>query len=338
MTRRLTSTLAIVVVVTAVIGFGDRPALRAQTPPSLFRSGVDVVSLSVTVNNADRKYVGDLNRDDFLVLENGVAQQVTYFARTAVPLTLALLIDSSASMEQAMVTAQEAAAGFVRTLTPADTAAIVDFDSRVEMAQGFTSDVRALEEAILRTTAGGATAMFNAIYITLKELAKKIAPEEAQDPGAVRSSCYRMATTPPALSASKRRSMRRRVRTPPSTPLGWASRTSQGHAHATRKARSSCAGWRSKPAAAPSFLSKPRTSPTSIEISAKSSRASIPWRTSRAAREKTASGDASPYASIARASRSEPSRATLLRTSDWLQTRGHQCPRDTPCARRGVPR
>ena len=182
MTRRLTSTLAMVAVMSSVIGPSHRPALLAQAPPSLFRSGVDLVSLSVTVSNSAHSYVGDLNRDDFVVLENGVPQNVTYFARTAVPLTLALLIDSSASMEQAMVTAQEAAVGFVRTLTRADTAAIVDFDSRVEMAQGFTSDVRALEEAILRTTAGGATAMFNAIYIALKELAKKTAPDEAQRP------------------------------------------------------------------------------------------------------------------------------------------------------------
>ena len=106
----------------------------------------------MTVSNAAHSYVGDLDRDDFVVLENGVPQNVTFFAKTAVPLALALLLDSSASMEQAMATAQEAAIGFVRELTPADMATIIDFDSRVETAQGFTSDVRALEDAIRGTS------------------------------------------------------------------------------------------------------------------------------------------------------------------------------------------
>ncbi len=182
MTRRLSSTLAMVAVMSSVIGPGHRPALLAQAPPSPFRSGVDLVSLSLTVRNSAHSYVGDLNRDDFVVLENGVPQNVTFFARTAVPLTLALLLDSSASREQAMATAQEAAIGFVRTLARADMAAIVDFDSRVAMAQGFTSDVRALEAAIRGTKAGGSTAMFNAVYIALKALGKKTAPDEEQRP------------------------------------------------------------------------------------------------------------------------------------------------------------
>ncbi len=173
----------------AVVGVGlmvgpvDRRELLAQPERPEFRLGVDLVSLSVTVTDASRRYVADLDRNDFVIVENGVPQNLTFFARTGVPLALALLIDSSASMEQSMVTAQEAAIGFARQLGPADMATVVDFDSRVQIAQGFTSDIVALENAIRGTSAGGSTVLYNALYIALKELAKLI-PQD--DPGAPR--------------------------------------------------------------------------------------------------------------------------------------------------------
>lgn len=71
-----------------------------------------------------------------------------------------------------MATAQEAAIGFTQKLRPQDVAQIVDFDSRVEIAQDFTNDKGALERAIRATAAGGSTSLHNAIYISLKELAK----------------------------------------------------------------------------------------------------------------------------------------------------------------------
>ena len=120
----------------------------------------------------------DLNRENFEVLENGVRQRLTFFGRTDVPLALALLLDTSASMAQALPTAQQAAIGFSRQLEPTDLATVIDFDSRVNILQGFTNDVAALEVAIRRTRAGGSTALYNAVYISLKELNAIRLPEE----------------------------------------------------------------------------------------------------------------------------------------------------------------
>jgi Ca-activated chloride channel family protein len=145
-----------------------------QASPRPFRSGVDVVSMNVTVTDAARRYVTDLNREDFQVLEDGRAQRVTFFQRSSLPLALALLIDTSASMEGNLGMAQEAAVGFVRELGPNDLASVVDFDSRVQVRQDFTADHAALDAAIRRTTAGGSTALYNALYIALKELNKTI--------------------------------------------------------------------------------------------------------------------------------------------------------------------
>jgi Ca-activated chloride channel family protein len=100
---------------------------------------------------------------------------VTFFNHTNLPIALALLIDTSASMEPKLATAQEAAIGFARKLRTQDLAEIVDFDSRVVVLQGFTSAVPELEQAIRKTSAGGSTSLYNAIYIALKDLKKVVA-------------------------------------------------------------------------------------------------------------------------------------------------------------------
>ena len=121
----------------------------------------------------------DLTQDDFLLYEDGVLQETTYFARRQLPIALALLMDTSASMDERMTTAQEAAIGFSRRLRPEDLAEIIDFDSRVDILQSFTNSVDALEEAIRLTSAGGSTALYNALYISLRELKK--APLRVED-------------------------------------------------------------------------------------------------------------------------------------------------------------
>ena len=152
---------------------------EAQQRPS-FRSGVDVVSLSVTVTGQDNRYITDLTQDDFLVYEDGVQQETTFFTRAQLTISLALLLDTSASMEQRLQTAQEAAVGFASRLRPEDMAEIINFDSRVQILETFTNDQQRLERAIRQTSAGGSTSLYNAIYISLKEL-KKVRAQTFED-------------------------------------------------------------------------------------------------------------------------------------------------------------
>lgn len=152
-------------------------ALSAQGTPQqeqqkLFRATVDVVSLNVTVVDPQNRYITDLSEQDFAVFEDGMRQELTYFNRTSLPIALSLLMDTSASMENRMQFAQDAAIGFARKLRPQDVAQVVDFDSRVEVLQDFTNKVDELERAIRSTSPGGSTSLHNALYISLKELAK----------------------------------------------------------------------------------------------------------------------------------------------------------------------
>jgi Ca-activated chloride channel family protein len=153
------------------------PQQTPQQPPpqAPFRAGVDVVSLNVTVTDGPAHYVTDLTADDFNVFEDGVKQDVTFFNRTNLPIALALLMDTSASMESKLPTAQEAAIGFGKRLRAQDLAEVIDFDSRVVVLQNFTNSASELEGAIRKTSAGGSTSLFNAVYIALKDLKKVVA-------------------------------------------------------------------------------------------------------------------------------------------------------------------
>lgn len=157
---------------------GEGASSSSQRQAPAFRVGVDIVSLNVTVTDTQNRYVTDLDQDDFVVFEDGIKQDLTFFNRRQQPIALSLLLDSSASMEDKLATLQTAAVNFVRKLKPNDLAQVVDFDSRVEVRQGFTPNHEDLESAIYKTAAGGSTSLHNAIYIALKELKKVKAVDE----------------------------------------------------------------------------------------------------------------------------------------------------------------
>jgi Ca-activated chloride channel homolog len=154
------------------------PSTAANRQQPSFRSGIDIVSLNITVTDGSNHYVTDLAENDFSVFEDGVKQHVTFFSRRQQPIAMSLLLDSSASMEQHLGTLQTAATNFIKKLKPNDIAQVIDFDSRVEIRQGFTGNQTELQSAIEQTNAGGSTSLHNAIYIALKELRKVKAVSE----------------------------------------------------------------------------------------------------------------------------------------------------------------
>lgn len=155
-------------------------ALGAQQRPQPFRAGVELVSLNVTVTDPTTgKYVTDLAQDDFAVFEDGAKQTLSFFSHTATPISLSLLLDTSASMEERMGIAQEAAIGLTKQLHRDDEAEVLDFDSQVRVLSPFTRDPAALEKAIRATSASGSTSLYNAVYIALKDLKKDRAASSA---------------------------------------------------------------------------------------------------------------------------------------------------------------
>lgn len=149
-------------------------ATAAAGPPAanrlVFRADIEAVNLNVSISDGQR-YVTDLLQGDFEVFEDGIRQDVALFSHEHTPISLAILLDSSLSMEGKLDEAKEAAVRFVRRLRPQDEAQIVHFNERVRVVQGFTPDVGALEAAIRSARAGGGTALYTAVYVALKDLA-----------------------------------------------------------------------------------------------------------------------------------------------------------------------
>jgi Ca-activated chloride channel homolog len=145
--------------------------LRGQD--AVFRSGIDLVALNVVVTDSQQKFVTGLQARDFAVFEDGVPQDVSYFAVAPLPLDLAILLDTSASMTDKMNTVHQAASGFASTLRTGDRVMVVDIKDATKILQPLTADLEMARSAIAQTKAKGGTALFNGLYLTLKELAKQ---------------------------------------------------------------------------------------------------------------------------------------------------------------------
>ena len=141
-----------------------------SAPSSVFRSGVDVVALNVVVTDQQQKFVSGLTAQDFAVYEDGVQQDLSFFAATHLPLDLAILLDTSASMTDKIRNVQDAAVGFASSMREGDRAMIVDIKDGTKILQPLTGDISAATAAIRSTAAKGGTGLYNGLYLTLKEL------------------------------------------------------------------------------------------------------------------------------------------------------------------------
>jgi Ca-activated chloride channel homolog len=149
------------------------PPRPAPTPRTLeFGTGIEVINLNVSVTDPFNRYVTDLKKPDFAVFEDGIKQDLSLFTQENLPISLSLLIDVSASMDEKLPFAQTAASRFVKTLRPQDNAQIVQFNDRITNLQDFTADHSLLDAAIRRTSASGPTALHNALYVALKDLTR----------------------------------------------------------------------------------------------------------------------------------------------------------------------
>jgi Ca-activated chloride channel family protein len=177
--KRLVSVLFIIIAAAGSAASAQPPAAQPpQTPTTpaapvaTFKSATELVALNVTVVDQQQNYVAGLAESDFAVFEDGVKQDVSFFASSQIPLDLIVLIDASASMLDKMAVAQEAALGFVRTLRQGDRAAIVAFNDGTRVLQPLTANLSELETAIRSTQPSGATALHNAIYVALREFGR----------------------------------------------------------------------------------------------------------------------------------------------------------------------
>jgi len=145
--------------------------ITRKVPFSAFER-VNRVVLWLSVTDKKGELQTNLKRDEFRVLENGREQKIIDFYLEDRPITLAILIDTSGSMQDRMDEVHAAAADFVDTLRPEDKALVIDFDDKVFLIQDLTSDHEALRTAIGSTKPLGATAIFDALHASYRKIGK----------------------------------------------------------------------------------------------------------------------------------------------------------------------
>lgn len=116
------------------------PAVRLRT---------DLVLLDVQVlNKKTGRMVGKLRKEDFLLQEDGVRQEITHFSQDKLPLSVVLLVDVSGSVQRGMSQIRDGALYALQRLKPDDEIALVAFATSVRMIQEFTKDKRLVAEKI----------------------------------------------------------------------------------------------------------------------------------------------------------------------------------------------
>jgi VWFA-related protein len=131
----------------------------ADQPVTTFKANTNVVQLFFNVKDKKGGMIGHLPKDAFEVAEDGKPQTIKYFsAESQLPLTLGILIDSSASQERVLNMEQEVGGAFLtQILREKDMAFVMDFNIGVSLVQDFTSSPRRLKEALnsVKINSGG---------------------------------------------------------------------------------------------------------------------------------------------------------------------------------------
>jgi VWFA-related protein len=137
------------------------------------------VEIPVHVTDRLGATVAGLTEDDFELWEDGVAQTVSHFSVEEAPLSVGLVFDCSGSMQDKIGRAAEVARSFLRTANPGDEFFLVDFSDGPKLVSPFTTDAGDVLAHILPTGAVGATALLDAIQLSLKQMKNAVNPRKA---------------------------------------------------------------------------------------------------------------------------------------------------------------
>jgi VWFA-related protein len=129
----------------------------------VFKKQVEEVVLHATVVDAQQRLVTNLDKNNFSVSENGVAQTITSFRREDVPVEIGIVVDNSGSMRDKRQQVEDAVLELVRASNPQDQVFVVNFGSNPYLDQDFTGDVNLLQAALHQVSAKGSTALYDAV-------------------------------------------------------------------------------------------------------------------------------------------------------------------------------
>jgi Ca-activated chloride channel family protein len=174
MKKSLTATLLML----ASAAYAQQAPVQKQAPSqpeTTLKVDVKLVNVYVTVTDDHGAPVGGLKKENFVVQEDGREQKISVFDKeSAVPLSIALAIDTSLSTRHDLPLEQASAKRFARAiLRPVDALSVYGFSETVSQATGYTAELKRIDEGIDHIRLGAATALFDAVYVTSRSLDKR---------------------------------------------------------------------------------------------------------------------------------------------------------------------
>jgi len=148
------------------------PQSRSEEAGDVVALTAELVVLDVTVVDRHHRVVPDLEKDRFVVYENGVRQEIAFFSREETPVSLGLVLDTSGSMRRKLGKVVAAAKSLMRQSHPEDEYFLVAFKGEAELLEDFTRDVALIHDALDNLIASGQTALLDAIYLSVEHAQK----------------------------------------------------------------------------------------------------------------------------------------------------------------------
>jgi len=177
--------MLLVVFVAAMVSAQTRPRPRPRPTPTpeitdekpgepkdieTLKTDTNLVTVPVIATDRSGLYIANLTKDDFTIREDGVQQEIAFFAQTSAPFHVVLMLDTSASTQDKLAVIQQAAFAFVQQLQANDRVKVVSFDDEVRDLNDFTNDRAMLKAAINKTRSGSGTKLYDAVALSLNSL------------------------------------------------------------------------------------------------------------------------------------------------------------------------
>jgi len=175
---RKSATLTLLLLACAM-SYAQRPAAQRQSttePETTLKLDVKLVNVYVTVTDAHGAPVGGLQKENFLVQEDGREQKISVFDKeSALPISIALAIDTSLSTRHDLPLEQASAKRFAHDIVrPVDALSVFSFSESVSQSPfGYTPDLKRIDEGIDHVRLGAATALFDAVYVASRSLDRR---------------------------------------------------------------------------------------------------------------------------------------------------------------------
>jgi Ca-activated chloride channel family protein len=142
--------------------------VAAQQPT--FKAGTQLVSLFVTVTDAQRRLVPNILQEDFEILDNEKPQPIVFFEDENQPITVVVMLDTSGSMTGSIALLKQAAEQFLIRLFPGDKAKVGAFNDKIDVSPRYTNNRDELIREVNRLDYGNGTRLFDAVGVSLDQL------------------------------------------------------------------------------------------------------------------------------------------------------------------------